>query len=413
MNDREVTPRSIAAAVGAWVGLLVSANAMVSATNSNFMKPLADAFGVNRMAISAALSIGPLVVAIAVPLTGRARDRFGLRRVLIPGAVLFALMFLAMSQATTIWHYALLQVPLSIASALHSPVGYAKLISLWFDRWRGLVLGLIVALGAGVGQTTMPHVSRWLIESYGWQRGYQGIGLIVLVIGVPLLFLLVREPSAAPAGGAGQDAAAPRPAELPGVTWREALGRPAFWCIFFGIMLGSMTLLGTLQHGVPLLSEHGYSVKDATTALSFTFAGVVTGQLLSGVLVNQINTPKIVVPFFVAALAGLLIVHTLHGSAGTMPLYGGALLMGLGLGGEVAQNAYLCSRYFGLKSFGAIYGTTFAASNIGIAIGVITAGKVHDLAGSYDPMRPIFGVLMAISVLCIALLGPYVYARRT
>jgi hypothetical protein len=199
---------------------------------------------------------------------------------------------------------------------------------------------------------------------------------------------------------------------MPGVSMSEALRRPTFWLIAFAIMFGSMTLLGTLQHAVPLLTEHGFDVNLATRATSFAFAGVVAGQLTSGVVVNQVNTSKVIVPYFAAALVGLMIVHSVHAEDGAGLLFTGALLMGLGLGGEVAQNAYLVSRYFGLKSFGGIYGFTFAASNVGIAIGTFALGKAHDIAHSYDPMRTAFGICMTLSVLCIAALGPYVYAKK-
>jgi MFS family permease len=343
---------------------------------------------------------------------GWAMDRFGLRRVLIPGVVLFGLLTLALSAATNIWQFALLQVLLGVAVSMHSSVGYAKVVSLWFDRWRGLVLGLIVALGAGVGQTTMPIVSQWMISNYGWQKAYMGIALLILCFGLPLIVLLVREPghfkpknAASPAGTAGAE-------DVPGVGMAQAVRRPTFWLIFLAIAFGSMTLIGTLQHGVPMLTERGFDVNVATRALSFAFAGVVAGQMTSGMVVNQFNTPKVIVPYFAAALIGLMIVHSVHAEAGAPLLFAGALLMGLGLGGEVAQNAYLVSRYFGLKSFGGIYGLTFAASNVGIAIGTFLMGKVHDAAGSYDPMRLVFGLCMMISVLCIAGLGPYVYAHK-
>jgi MFS family permease len=413
MQESEVNVRSVSAAMGAWIGLLVGANAMLSATNSNFMKPLAQAFGVDRGAISAALSVSPLIVAMVVPACGWAMDRFGLRRVLIPGVIAFGVLMLAMSRVTNVWEFALLQVALGVAVSMHSSVGYAKVVSQWFDRWRGLVLGLIVALGAGVGQTAMPLVSQWLISRYDWRTAFVGIALIILCFGLPLIALLVREPPredrtvshpVTPLENEGRD--------TPGVRVGEALRRPTFWLIFIAIMFGSMTLLGTLQHAVPMITEHGFNVNVATEALSFTFAGVVTGQLTSGVVVNQINTPKVIVPYFTAALLGLLIVHSVRVESGTPLLFTGTLLMGLGLGGEVAQNAYLISRYFGLRSFGALYGLTFAASNVGIAIGTFSMGRVHDIAHSYGPMRVVFGICMAISVLCIFALGPYVHASK-
>jgi MFS family permease len=297
--------------------------------------------------------------------------------------IAFGVLMLAMSRVTNVWEFALLQVALGVAVSMHSSVGYAKVVSQWFDRWRGLVLGVIVALGAGVGQTAMPLVSQWLISRYDWRTAFVGIALIILCFGLPLIALLVREPPredrtvsypVTPLENKGRD--------IPGVRVGEALRRPTFWLIFIAIMFGSMTLLGTLQHAVPMITEHGFNVNVATEALSFTFAGVVTGQLTSGVVVNQINTPKVIVPYFTAALLGLLIVHSVRVESGTPLLFTGTLLMGLGLGGEVAQNAYLISRYFGLRSFGALYGLTFAASNVGIAIGTFSMGKVHDIAHS-------------------------------
>jgi MFS family permease len=90
----------------------------------------------------------------------------------------------------------------------------------------------------------------------------------------------------------------------------------------------------------------------------------------------------------------------------------GAFLMGLGLGGEVGQNAYLVSRYFGLKAFGAIYGMTFAASAVGNGTGLILLGVIRDQTGSYELGRYLVGAAITISILCIASLKPFVYASR-
>jgi MFS family permease len=409
MTDQEINRRSIAAATGAWIGLLVGANAIVSSTTSNFMKPLAASFGVDRGTISAAISVAALTVAFGVPVCGRAMDRFGLRRVLIPGVIAFGLLMFAFSQARNVWEFAGLQVAMGIAVSMHSSVGYAKVVAQWFDRWRALVLGIIVSLGAGVGQTSMPLLAQYLIDRFGWRGAYIGLGFIILGCGLPLIVLLVREPPHFERTAAQRRAEPHIQSTIAGVSVRDAIRRPAFWLIFIAIMFGSMTLLGTLQHGVPMITEHGYDVHVATTALSFAFGGVVIGQLLSGAIVNRFNTPKVIVPFFAAALVGLLIIHTVHVQSGVRLLLTGAGLMGLGLGGEVTQNAYLVSRYFGMRAFGSIYGLTFGASNAGIAIGTFTMGKVHDIAHNYDPIRAIFGVCLAISVLCIALLGPFVY----
>jgi hypothetical protein len=72
--------------------------------------------------------------------------------------------------------------------------------------------------------------------------------------------------------------------------------------------------------------------------------------------------------------------------------------------------AYLTSRYFGLRGFGNIFGFMLAAANLGIGVGLMLMGIAHDLSGDYGPMRSVFGAAMLLAVLCMALLGPYVYS---
>lgn len=406
-DNNEFTPKSIPAAIGCWVGFLLGPNVMIAATNSNFMDALGKEYG-SLASISAAFAIAPLTVAILVPIIGRLMDKAGPRLIIIPGIIVFGLSFFLISRIGAIWQLAALQIMLSLGAALNSSVGYAKVLSSWFDRHRGLVLGGCVAFGAGVGQISMPKISQWLIDSYGWRGGYFGISVIILAVGLPLVALLVR-PSPAIVTSADEDKQEKEKSSS-GLTVPEALKSLTFYKVFFAIMFGSMSLLGTLNHARTMLEQHGFSADTATTAMSLSFAGVLLGEMSSGFLVDRYTTPRTILPYFVSALIGLLI---FHGTVGTVPLlFFGALLMGMGLGGEIGQNAYMVSRYFGLKSFGALYGLTFAASNVGIAIGLYTMGKMFDVTGSYDIMIYIFGTTMLLSVLCIASLGPFVYKAK-
>jgi len=405
MNKQsEFSRKSIQAAVGCWVGFLLGPNVMIAATNSNFMDALGKDFG-SLSSISAAFAIAPLTVAILVPIIGVLMDRHGPRRVIIPGIIVFGTSFFLISRFQEIWQLAALQILLSVGAALNSSVGYAKVISSWFDQHRGFVLGGCVAFGAGVGQISMPKISQWLIESYGWRGGYMGISMIILAVGLPLVALLVR-PSDRIVTARDTDKR-DKAAHVPGLAVKEALRTASFYKVFFAIMFGSMSLLGTLNHARTLLEQHGFTADVATTAMSLSFAGVLLGETSSGYLVDRYTTPRIILPYFVCAWIGLMLFLT---TVGSVPLlFLAALMMGMGLGGEIGQNAYMVSRYFGLKSFGSLYGFTFAASNVGIAIGLFTMGKMHDVTGSYDIMAYILGVTMAISVLCIASLGPFVY----
>jgi predicted MFS family arabinose efflux permease len=247
---------------------------------------------------------------------------------------------------------------------------------------------------------------RILIHNYNWRVAYISMGAYILLLPLPILFFLVREP--------GSDAnrkseKAIEHASLPGLSRSEAVRSGTFWLLFLAIFLASMALIGTTAHSIPMLTERGFTSLIGTTAISCFFFGGIAGQLTSGYFSDRIDSPRVALPYFFFALVGAMIVHLTHSKA---VLLGGAVLMGMGQGAEIAFAAYLTSRYFGLRAYGGIYSLLFAASNVGIGVGLITMGLVHDHAGSYRPMTYVFGIALAASFLFVALLGPYRFASR-
>ena len=403
----EFTRHAIMAAIGCWIGFLLGPNVMVASTTSNYLAAVIEEWS-NTEAISAALAAAPLTVAIMVPICGKLMDKFGIRTIILPGIILFGASFFVLGHVMTVWQFAVMQIILSLGTAMNSSVGFAKVVSSWFDKRRGIVLGTCVALGAGLGQTTMPKLSQWMIETWGWRGAFQGQALMIFCLSLPLVFFLVR-PKKLGSDATVDEAADHNEAEdTPGLTVKEALRKPAFYKVFFAIMFGSMSLLGTMVFSRPIFAEQGFSVDWATTAASFAFAGVLLGEFTSGLLLDRWTTPRIVLIYFLIALAGVLTIHSLDGQSTTMLLLG-TLMLGMGFGGEVGMNAYMISRYCGLKSFGTLYGFTFGASNLGIACGIYICGKVSAIYGSYENLFYIFGTTMLISALCVALLPKFVY----
>jgi len=404
MEISEFNRKSIPNIIAAWAGLLTGPSVMIAATTSFFILPWSKSFNLSRSEVSFILAVSPIIIAVCVAFAGQAMDRWGLRRVLIPGVIAFGVMQFVLSAATVTWELVLATILLSMAGAVTATVGYSKLISLWFGKHRGTVLGICVALGVSAGQATMPHVTKYLIEIGGWRTAYRGIGAIILLIGAPLIVLLMREP-----GRGGAVLVASSRAVVVGLTRAEALRKPVFWVLGIAIFLGSTSLFGTTTHAVPMLEERGFSPGVAADALSLLFAGGIFGQFTVGFVADRFNTPRITIPYFVSAWIGLMILH----SAGqSTVLLVGAFILGLGLGAETAMAAYLTSRYFGLKDFSSIYGLFFAGSSLGVFCGINLMGIMHDLTGSYAIMRYLFGATMGTAVILISCLGPYVFARR-
>lgn len=403
--QREITRASVLAAFAASVGMFVGATPMISATASLFIKPLAAEFDLSRTAISAILLMSPWTVALLAPFGGRALDRWGVRKVILPVLAIFAACHFLLYFTNSIWQVIFFYVVLGACASVHTYSAYTKVIAMWFTRNRGLALGLMIASGSALGGALIPQLVRPWIDEYGWRAAYAGMGLIITFWGGPILFLFLREP----AGVIQKKGDAPL-APLQGLARAEAFKTRTFWTIFALILLSPMAIIGTAGHSFPMLTERGFNAVTATTALSFIYIGGMIGQLSSGFLLDRINSPKIVIPYFACAMAGVVIMHTTSNPAFLIP---GAMLLGLGQGSELGITAYLTTRYFGLKAYGAIYGILYGVASFGVGIGLMSMGIIHDIADGYGPMKFVFIGAMSLVILLVLTLPRYVYKRQS
>src|SRR5215813_2033765 len=180
--------------VGAVGGLIVCNGPVLAFTFGVFLKPIMADMGWQRGTASFALSVGGICSALTVPVLGRMMDRWGIRRVTLPGLVFYALTMclLGLSPASLVI-FTLLFALAEAASAIQTPIGYAKAISAWFDRRRGLALGIAMS-GVGLGGFIMPQLAEALIERVGWRGAYASLGLLTFLVAFPAVALWIREP---------------------------------------------------------------------------------------------------------------------------------------------------------------------------------------------------------------------------
>jgi MFS family permease len=180
--------------VGAVTGLFVCNGPVLGFTFGVFLKPIMTDMGWTRGTASFALSIGGIFSAIAVPILGRMMDRWSIRRVALPGLVIYAgFMCLLGFSPRSFVIFTMLFALVETTSAIQTPVGYAKAIAAWFDRRRGLALGIAMS-GVGLGGFVMPQLARFLIDWVGWRSTYVILGLLTLAIAFPAVALWIREP---------------------------------------------------------------------------------------------------------------------------------------------------------------------------------------------------------------------------
>ncbi|HKM68929.1 MAG TPA: MFS transporter [Stellaceae bacterium] len=387
--------------VGAVTGLFVCNGPVLGFTFGVFLKPIMAETGWQRGTTSFALSVGGILGAGAVPVLGRMMDRWSIRRVALPGIVVYTVFLCLMGLAPAVLGIFTLMFALAeMTSAIQTPLGYAKAISAWFDRRRGLALGIAMS-GVGLGAFVVPQLAERLIERVGWRGAYVSLGLLTLVIAFPAVALWIREPRP----GEGERSAAAAIAVLPGHTVREATNTARFWILGAAFFLVAVAINGSAAHIVPLLTDHGLSAAEATATLAIFGLATMSGRLLAGFLVDRIFAPYVATFFFLAPILGFAF---LASTSGMLPA-AGVVLMGMGLGTEIDLIAFLVTRYFGQRAFGQLYGCFFMIFGLGSSLGRFLAGLIYDLAGSYSPALIAAALALVAAVILVNRLGAYLY----
>lgn len=398
MNAMPTARAATAAVVASTVGNFVSATPMVNSVFGLFLIPLASEFNWPRADVSAVLGIVAVCGALCYPLAGRLADRYGTRPIILLGNLLFALSIAALSLIDgNLLQFYLLFVLLGVAASMPSTVLYTKVISGWFHQRRGFFLGLTAGVGNGAGATLMPIVCGVLIAAFGWRAAYQGLGLITL-LGFPVLFLLLRDSPRAAHGDAGDH---PHAA---GLTLAQARRTPVFWMIVTAIALGGGCMTAVFTHVIPMLQDRGASLQRATTVLSvFAFVSVAW-QITVGAVFDRVHSPRVAAPFYLAALAGLLLFQ--YSDSFALQL-SAAALMGIGLGTEYGVLPYYVSRYFGLRAYGAISGMVYGTDILVMGFTPYFMDKAFDVTGSYDSTIYVICGALALGAAMILRLPPY------
>lgn len=397
MQSRQ--PAATGTIIACAVGNFVSATPMVNTVFGLFLIPLSQEFHWPRSGISAVLGIVAVVGALAYPAIGRLADLYGARRIVLVGNLLFAMAIAtaALANGSLIQFYIIFTL-IGLTAALPSTVLLTKVVSAWSVRRRGVYIGLTAGLGNGLGATLVPIFAQMLMSAEGWRATYVGLGVATAVIGFPILYALLRE---APASLRESEAEI---GHDEGLTLDEARRTPTFWMILLAIALGAGCMTAIFTHVIPMLIDRGMEPGKATSILVVFALVTVAWQVALGFVLDRVRSPRIVAPFYMAAFVGLAL---FAGSSSYPLLLVAGALMGIGLGTEYGVMPYYVSLYFGLKSYGAIYGVMYGTVVLVMGFTPFAMDAVFDLSGSYDIAIYAIEAALIVGAVLISRLRPY------
>ena len=390
--------------VASFFGMIVGPGPILVFALAVFLRPVTQDLGIGRALLSSASIVATLVGLIGGPTVGYLIDRYGARRIMVPGVLLFALGISGDSLLTSapLVIYSLF-VFANLFSAGASPVAFSIVIVRWFDHIRGLALGVALA-GIGIGTAVIPQLTAYLINHYGWRSAYLGLAAaIVLCSWIPVVLFIRDPPEFHPAARSASIA------HLPGLTAFEAFKTWRWGAMTFAFFLGGVAINGTLAHVVALLQDRGIPLQIAASSLGTAGIALIFGRVISGWCLDRFNGPMVAAACFAIPIAGILMLAS--GAGGAVPLIGTALC-GLGIGAEVDLMAFFLSRYLGMKAYGKIYGVSFACFNIGNGVGALIGGLSFDKLHTYTPAFLFFAGALVVACGLLLALGTYPYPAQ-
>ena len=367
------------------------------------MVPLSQEFGWSLTAISGAFTVLMWTGALTSPVVGGLADRYGVRPTIIIGTVIVGLITLALAwQNSSIILFYLLFAGLGIFGS--TVYGYSKVIGALFDRNRGKALA-IFGTESTIAMAFTPLLILFLLNNFGWRGVFIGLAIMVFAV-VPVLIGFLAEPGAKKAVRPDGE---PAPA-LQGMTAAEARRTRDFWLLSIAIFANSLAYGGLMAHLVPISLAHGFSNSDAAMILMVSMLGGVVGQIALGFILDKTASVRVVAPFMVIFLLGLVVMGIATANFGGIILFvAGSVLYGIGSGAPRAAGTYFNTRLFGLKGFTEIVGMQMSIFSLGFGFAPLIVGGLHDATGSYDLSFVVMGVSVGIAALFYCLIGRYRY----
>ena len=360
---------------------------------SVFFKPLADTFSWNRAQTSLAYSLEFGFLGIFQIFAGWVIDKLGPRKTILIGGTITGLALFASSFISQLWHlYLIYGLLLSLGISGVNLVCNLTTIR-WFDKRRGLALG-IVSAGLGLGTSVgVPIVSKIIYSPLGWRGTYVCLAICawIIMLGSAILLKYPRQTENKPEIKQPVIHNPSSPAPLKSKT-------PLFllMAVYFLFMLSVQIML---VHLVNYATDLGYSRFTSTTLLSVVGILSIVGRLGLGFASDRIGNVTSVIICCAAVAAAFLLTMLNHSLVG---LYLIAVLFGFGYGGEIPQIAPIAGSFYGFKSTGWLIGSVFCAGCIGGAFGAWAAGYIFDMTQSY---LIAFAVAATSSTIAIVLSG--------
>jgi len=384
--------------------LLVSA--AIRATPGVLIVPLEREFGWSRATISGAISVNLLLYGLMGPFCAAIAERIGIRRTMALAMVLLSAALLLATGMSRPWHLVVLWgVLVGSGTGMAAMVIGTAVVTRWFARRRGLVLGALTASTA-TGQLLFLPVLARLAEGDGWRTALRVVAAAA-VAAAGIAFLFVRESPASlglrPYGAApGEEVGVPRRGN-PAVVAVATLGRASrsrdFWLLagtFFVCGASTNGLIGT--HLIPACMDHGIPEVRAAGILATMGIFDLFGTTISGWLSDRWDSRMLLFTYYgLRGLSLILLPDALVTDGAGLNVF--TVFYGLDWIATVPPTVRLTTDAFGSEDAPIVFGWVFAAHQVGAGVAALGAGVIRTRLGDYHHAFVASGMICLVAAM--------------
>ena len=374
-----------------------------------FFVPVCEDLGFMRSELALYLTFYFIATIFAMPLVGKWITKYDLNRLLSGAFGLTVLAVAAMGFYSQPWQWWISGVVFGLAGSFIFVIPTPILIGNWFNRHRGLALGVAMSF-SGIGGAVLGPVFTLVIQAVGWRVAYLAAAGIMALLVLPwTLFVFKLRPEDIgqhPYGWERDESAGGRrcagrvESDVPGVPASRAWKTVPFVCMF--LLAGLVSYFAGFNSHLPGYAQSlGFSALFGSSLLTAVMVGNVVEKLCVGWLNDKFGvrfTVYLQLVLVIVGLAGLM-------TAGANPvmLYVSAFFFG-------AQNSLysvsiplLVRQIFGERDFAKIFSYTKIGTGVIGCLGPVSIAYVYDMTGSFVPAFGIGIGVALLSIVCVAL----------
>jgi sugar phosphate permease len=334
-------------------------------------------------------------------------DRFSIRKFMIAGTVFMVLGLLALGKFQTFTQMIMIYLVFALGQVCSGQVPTMVVITRWFNRRRGLAVGIVLT-STSVGGAVFPLVVRQVMASANWREAIfilMAIGAVMMVL--PLIFFIrdrpenigLRQAQADPLMNLRADGK-----QTDGPTLKEALHQPEFYLLAFVTGALWFSLNGIVQHQTILIgNELGVGIETLTLITSAFFTFAIVGKLALGWLADRFSKTLIMFCSVLNLIIGLFILR-LSGGGNLAVLYAYAIIYGIGYGGMFTMIQLVIADFYAGKHYGRILGMLTMVDVAAGGLGIPAVGMIQGAFGTYMPVLEILMGLFAVTGIAVLVL---------